>query len=202
MLIRPLHLADKGSATLFSISTLHEHRKCSVLHNQTFCFPAHKNDVRMSKCHICFFLFVILSNDHLYTVMVHLNTALPKQSFVLQDNSMKFSPVFFFGSAYFSVHCSHTQLPIFSISKLLLLHLLHCSTRSCSWLVFTNTAGGSRSSASDPVPSEQVHRVWRNGSLILETIGTFIESKGTGEQLTIALSRGALSALHLITWKL
>lgn len=40
----------------------------------------------------------------------------------------------------FTVHCTHSLISI-TISKLLLLHLLRCSTRSCSWLVFTNAAG-------------------------------------------------------------
>lgn len=52
-----------------------------------------------------------------------------------------FSCFYFFGSVYL-LYIVHTQRFIFiTISKLLLLHLLRCSTRSCSWLVFTNAAG-------------------------------------------------------------
>lgn len=139
VLIRPLHFADGGCATCFSVFW---EKIVFILHSQTFCislfFPDQKNNMRMSN------LFVMLSyecDNQLYIVMVHFSTALPKQDFIFIFIFFKWGFCLF--SAFTSslevhIYCTfytHTGIILlFSISKLLFLHLFYCSiTCSCSW---------------------------------------------------------------------
>lgn len=91
VLIRPLHFADEGSATLFSVfqhcMNIESVQYYTIKPCPSSSAPLVKqNNVRMSKS---VFLFVILSNEcdnHLNIVIVRFNTALPKQGFVTQIN--------------------------------------------------------------------------------------------------------------------
>ncbi len=111
VLLRPLQRKFLPHAFQYFNTAL----KCSVLHNQTFLLPWCKN-VKVS--HL-FALCLFLSNECvilLYKVMVHLNTALPKQGFVvLQLVKWQFNEVvacFLFlllllKKSIFTVHCIH-----------------------------------------------------------------------------------------------
>lgn len=153
------------------------------------------------------FGFIILSNEcdnQLYIVMVRLNTALPKQGFVvfqfifylLNDNSKVFLAhfCFLFGSAYL-LYIVHTQ-GHFHYSQSVSCSC-YCSITCCfSWFIFTNTAGITQ----QRVPPSPFGAVPLGFEGLFWSFFSF-ESKGTDIQLTIA-SWGALSALRLITWKL
>lgn len=195
VLIRPLHFAAEGSATCVTVFQ-HCMNIESVQYYTIICFaslPAptpleKRRDVRMSKHHICFLLFVILSNEcdnHVSMVMVHFNTSLPNQFFVFfflsKDNSLRFSPIFwfyfFFGSAYllYNEHrFTSIALSERAVASVTLLHtfLFLISFHEHCW----------DGPASYPVPPEPLRRVSKERITSLETraprLGLFL--RGTG----------------------
>lgn len=103
----------------------------------------------------------------------------------------------------FSVHCVRTHTRTHTGSSALLSITKLLSVASCSWLVFTYAAGivlqRVLPSPFRAVPLGLMESItfWKLGPVW----DFFFYEQRYREQLTIALSWGALSALCLITWK-